>query len=135
MIRAKPSGLFAQAHWNESKTVHLGHDFSCFVSVCVVRRVEDFVRHVAPRAHGRQAVRPGRGHARSVLGSWVKPCGTRRGIRKCGKGASKLPKILVVTYRQARGVLGTDPAASAAAEALDELEAAVRGLREYVVLG
>ena len=35
--------------------------------------------------------------ARSVLGSWVKPCGTRLGIRKCGKGAVRLPNILVLS--------------------------------------
>ena len=31
-----------------------------------------------------------------VLGSWVKPCGTRLGIRKGEKGAIRLPKILVL---------------------------------------
>ena len=33
----------------------------------------------------------------SVLGSWVKPRGTRQGIRKGGKGAIRLPKIQVLT--------------------------------------
>ena len=32
-----------------------------------------------------------------VLGSWVKPCGKRLGIRKGGKGAVRLPNILVLT--------------------------------------
>ena len=32
----------------------------------------------------------------SVLGSWVKPCGTRLGIRKGVKGAVRLLKILVL---------------------------------------
>ena len=32
----------------------------------------------------------------SVLGSWVKPCRTRLGIRKGEKGAVRLPKILVL---------------------------------------
>ena len=35
--------------------------------------------------------------SRSVLGSWVIPCGTRLGIRRGGKGAVRLPKILVLT--------------------------------------
>ena len=30
-----------------------------------------------------------------VLGSWLKPCGTRLGIRKGGNVAVRLPKILV----------------------------------------
>ena len=36
---------------------------------------------------------------RSVLGSWVKPYGTRLEIRKGEKGAVRLPKILVLTWR------------------------------------
>ena len=33
----------------------------------------------------------------SVLGSWVKPCGKREGIRKGGKGAVRLPNVLALT--------------------------------------
>ena len=33
----------------------------------------------------------------SVLGSWIKPCGTWSVIRTGGKGAVRLPKILVLT--------------------------------------
>ena len=36
------------------------------------------------------------GGVRSVPGSWVKPCGTRLGIRDGGKGAVRLPKIRVL---------------------------------------
>ena len=38
-------------------------------------------------------------HAQSVPGSWVKPCGTRLGMRKRGNGAVRIPKILVLTGR------------------------------------
>ena len=40
-----------------------------------------------------------RAEARSVLGSWVKPYGTRLEIRKGEKGAVRLPKILVLASR------------------------------------
>ena len=36
------------------------------------------------------------GRRESVLGSWVKQCGARVGIRKGGEGAVRLPKVLVV---------------------------------------
>ena len=39
---------------------------------------------------------PSRAQSASVLGSWVKPYGTRLGMRKGGKGAVRLPKILVL---------------------------------------
>ena len=54
---------------------------------------------------------------RSVLGYWVKPCGTRLGLRKGGKGAVRLPKILVLVltdlpWRQAISLGGEAHAAS-----------------------
>ena len=53
------------------------------------QRMEMYARKVSPREHACD-------HARSVLESWVKPCGTRLGIRKDEQGAVRLPKILVL---------------------------------------
>ena len=43
-----------------------------------------------------RVARPSTPFAFSVLGSWVKPYGTRLGIREGGKGAVRLPKIQVL---------------------------------------
>ena len=65
----------------------------------------------------------------SVPGSWVKPCGTRLGIRKGGKGAIRLPKIRVLTWRRQQMQLDLDVPAAAAGHAEASCDAIARGAK------